>query len=150
MIFLKSKAFASELILTEAEKQAGQRRIKDDADRLYQKYRSEMKTEEAARVKCAAQEFIEEMTERPGADGMDAYLTYFDESTVSLLDYFDPDETLVFLDELTRSAERGRMTEQEFSESMKQRLEKGYILPGQMQALYTSSETAAKISMTET
>jgi transcription-repair coupling factor (superfamily II helicase) len=37
------------------------------------------------------------------------------------------------------------MTEQEFSESMKLRLEKGYILPGQMEALFTCEETAAKL-----
>lgn len=41
--------------------------------------------------------------------------------------------------------ERGHTTEQEFSESMKHRLEKGYILPGQMQALYTCEETAARL-----
>ena len=37
------------------------------------------------------------------------------------------------------------MTEREFTESMKQRLEKGYILPGQMETLYSAKETAAKL-----
>lgn len=37
------------------------------------------------------------------------------------------------------------MTEQEFSESMKHRLEKGYILPGQMEALYTCLEIAGQL-----
>ena len=105
-----------------------------------------MKTEEAARIKKAADVLAEEIEERFGVDGMDAYLTYFDHATVSLLDYFDEKDTLVFLDEASRCAERGRVTEQEFSESMKQRLEKGYILPGQMEALYTCRETVAKIA----
>ena len=35
--------------------------------------------------------------------------------------------------------------EQEFSESMRHRLEKGYILPGQMKALYSGREIMAKI-----
>lgn len=136
---------AAELILTEKEKEAGAARIREDAKRLYDKYRREMKTEEAARIKQSSEEMIEEILERSGVDGVDAYLTYFDRECVSLLDYFDEKETLIFLDEPGRCAEKGRMTEQEFSESMKQRLQKGYILPGQMEALFTCEETAAKI-----
>lgn len=138
---------ATELILTEGEKEQGLKRLQEDADRLYQKYRKEMKTEEAARIKQAAEELTEEVTERFGVDGIDAYLTYFCEETVSLLDYFSKQDTLIFLDEAGRCAERGHVTEKEFSESMKQRLEKGYILPGQMDALYSCEETAAKIQM---
>lgn len=37
------------------------------------------------------------------------------------------------------------MVQQEFSESMQHRLEKGYILPGQMEALYSGKEIFAKI-----
>ena len=136
---------AAELILTEREKDAGVQRIKEDADRLYNRYRKEMKTEEAARIKQASGEILEEILERAGVDGIDAYLTYFDQDCVSLLDYLEEEDTLIFLDEAERCAERGRMTEQEFSESMKLRLEKGYILPGQMEALFTCGETAAKI-----
>ena len=49
------------------------------------------------------------------------------------------------MDELARSIERGMVTETEFSESMKQRLEKGYILPGQMRELFSCKEILAKI-----
>ena len=137
---------AAELILTDREKDAGVQRIREDADRLYHQYRKEMKTEEAARIKQASGEILEEILERAGIDGIDAYLTYFDQSCVSLLDYFEEKNTLIFLDEAGRCTERGRMTEQEFSESMKLRLEKGYILPGQMEALFTCEETAAKFN----
>lgn len=138
---------ATELILTEEEKRSGLERIQKDADKIYRQYRKEMKTEEAARVKGAAEELAEEVTERSGVDGMDAYLTYFCRETVSLLDYFEIKDTLIFLDEAGRCAEKGRVTEQEFTESMKQRLEKGYTLPGQMEALYSCEETAARIQM---
>ena len=136
---------ATELILTGQEREEGIKRIKKDADKLYQVYRKEMKTEEAARIKQAVAEFTEEMAECGNADGIDAYLAYFEEDVVTLLDYFKQEETIVFLDEPARCAERGHVTEQEFSESMKQRLEKGYILPKQMQALSTCSETAVKL-----
>ncbi len=136
---------ASELILSAKQKAAGLKRIQADADQLYAHYRGEMKTEEAARIKQSVSELAEEITEQSGTDGLGAYLTYFERETVSLLDYVPAQETVVFLDEAARCAERGRVTEQEFSESMKQRLEKGYILPGQMQALASCSETAAKL-----
>lgn len=138
---------ATELILTEAEKDAGLDRLKKDADILWQAYRKDMKTEEAARIKQIAEEVTEEIRERAGIDGIDAYLPYFEEETVSLLDYFSREDTLVLLDEAGRCAERGHVTEQEFAESMKQRLEKGYILPGQMKALYSCKETAARLQM---
>ncbi len=138
---------AAEMLLSEAEKEKGLERILKDADKLYDRYRKEMKTEEAYRIKTAAEEITEELKERAGVDGIDAYLTYFCEKTVSLLEYFPMEDTLVFLDEPMRCVEKGHVTEKEFSESMKHRLEKGYILPGQMQALYSCEETAAKIQM---
>ena len=136
---------AAELILTEQEIEKGVKRIQTDAKKLYQTYRKEMKTEEAARIKQACEEFTEEIQELRKMGGIDAYLSYFADETVSLLDYFDVGQTLIFLDEPARCAERGRVTEQEFSESMKQRLEKGYILPKQMETLYSCEETAAKL-----
>ena len=57
-----------------------------------------------------------------------------------MLDYFGKQDTLVFLDETPRSIERGMATETEFSESMKQRLEKGYLLPGQMRNFYPQGD----------
>lgn len=76
---------------------------------------------------------------------VDAYLSYFCEERVSLLDYFNRENTVIFVDELARSIERGMVTETEFSESMKQRLEKGYILPGQMRELFSCKEILAKM-----
>lgn len=68
----------------------------------------------------------------------------FDER-VGILDYFKPSDSLIFFDELTRCAEQGKLTETEFSESMKQRLAMGYILPGQMNGLFTEKEIVAKL-----
>ena len=64
---------------------------------------------------------------------------------MGLLDYFDPADTNLFFDELSRCTERGKQTEVEFAESMKQRLEKGYILPGQMKELFGFKEVMGKI-----
>lgn len=137
---------ACELVLTEEERQAGIERILKEAEKVSAKLRKEMKTEEAYRIQSAAEQVAEEAGEFGISAGLDAYLSYFCEERVSLLDYFHEKETLIFLDETARTIERGLSTETEFSESMKQRLEKGYILPGQMKELFSCKEILAKIS----
>ena len=136
---------ACELVLTKEEREAGIARILKEAEVVSAKLRKEMKTEEAYRVKSAAEQLAEEAGELAINAGLDAYLSYFCEKRVSLLDYFDKEQTIIFLDEAARSIERGTSTETEFSESMKQRLEKGYILPGQMRELFSCAEILAKI-----
>ncbi len=137
---------ACELVLTEEERKAGVERILKEAGAVSEKLRKARKTEEAYRIKAAAEQLAEEVGELGIHAGLDAYLSYFCEERVSLLDYFDAGNTLVFLDETQRSIERGIATETEFSESMKQRLEKGYILPGQMRELFTCKEVLAKLT----
>ena len=91
-----------------------------------------------------AEEKAEEWGELSIYAGMDAYLSYFCESRKGLLDYFNPEDTFILFDELTRCVERGKQTEIEFSESMKHRLEKGYIVPGQMKELFLEKEIIGK------
>lgn len=137
---------ACELVLTEEERAAGIERIMAEAESVAKKLRGEMKTEEAYRVKSAAEQIAEEAGELGISAGLDAYLSYFCKERVSLLDYFDREDALVFLDETPRGIERGIATETEFTESMKQRLEKGYILPGQMGELFSCKEILAKLA----
>ena len=125
---------AAELVLSDEEKAGG-----------IDKLRKQMKTEEAHRVTVMADELTEEWGELSMYAGMDAFLSYFFDERVGILDYFDPSDSLIFFDELTRCAEQGKLTETEFSESMKQRLAMGYILPGQMNGLFTEKEIVAKL-----
>ena len=50
-----------------------------------------------------------------------------------------------FIDEPNRVKEQADAIELEFSESMRQRAEKGYILPGQMNVLYSGEQVAANL-----
>ena len=136
---------ACELVLSKEEKEAGIEAFLKEAEGFSAKLRKEMKTEEAHRALSMAQELAEEWGELSMTAGMDAFLSYFGGARTSLLDYFNPDETFLFFDELSRSTERGKQTELEFSESMKQRLEKGYILPGQMKELFGFREIMGKL-----
>lgn len=137
---------ACELVLSKDERQAGVDKILAEAKKVHEKFRKEMKTEEAHRALSGAEQFAEQTSEYNVSAGLDAYLSYFCEERASLLDYFDKENTIIFLDETIRTIERGVATETEFSESMKQRLEKGYILPGQMRELFSYKEILAKIT----
>ncbi len=135
---------ACELVLSEEEKEAGIKKLLAEAKKTSDKLRKEMKTEEAHRMLSTAEEKAEEWGELSIYAGMDAYLSYFVEERKGLLDYFSPEDTMLIFDELTRCIERGKQTEMEFSESMKHRLEKGYILPGQIKELFMEREIVGK------
>ena len=137
---------ACELVLSKEERRKGVDKILAEAKEVSDKLRKAMKTEEAHRALSVAEEFAEQTIEYGISAGLDAYLSYFCEESASILDYFDKENTIIFLDEPIRSIERGIVTETEFAESMKQRLEKGYILPGQMRELFSYKEVLAKIT----
>jgi len=98
---------ACELVLSEEERIEGISALLAEAEAFSGRLRKEMKTEEAHRALSYAQELAEAWGEFSETAGMDAFLSYFCKERVGLLDYFDPQETLLFFDELSRSAERG-------------------------------------------
>ena len=68
------------------------------------------------------------------------------EEAVSFLDYFDPGQTLFFLDEPARLLEKGRTVEKEFQESMANRAERGEALPEEARLLYGGDEITARLN----
>lgn len=137
---------ACELVLTKQEIAEGIDRLLKEAKQVSEKLRKEMKTEEAYRISSKAQELAEEWGELSMYAGMDAYLSYFCQERMGLLDYLEKEETLILFDEMTRSVEHGKQTEIEFSESMKHRLSMGYIFPGQMRELFSHKEVLGKLN----
>lgn len=136
---------ASEIILTEEEKDEGIARLLKDAEKYEKKLRGEFKTEEAHRVRVQADEIAEQAKYLGiGSLNLESYVNYFYDEEVSFLDYFDPKETLLILDEPARLKEKGEVTEEEFRESMEVRLTKGYILPGQTDILFSREQIMAK------
>lgn len=136
---------ACEFVFTKTVTQKGMHRLEEEKKKVYDKFRKEMKTEEAFRIKSMVDEFAEEMKESGTSSNADFFLHYFVDETNSILDFFEKENTLIYLDEPVRCVEKGRVTELEFTESMKQRLEKGYILPGQMDALFSYKEMIGKL-----
>lgn len=141
---------ASEIVLTKAQLAKGVERIRKEEKGHGKKLRDAMQAEEAYRISGIVRELTEGIEEGWKVGGLDGWLSYFSKETVSFLDYFDPDVSMIFLDEPARLREKGEAVELEFQESMVHRLEKGYLLPGQTSLLYSVKEILARAQRSNT
>lgn len=140
---------ATELILSDDELRSGIKKIQAECKQYAAKLRDEMKTEEAHRIETQVKELAEQLLElgvSRGAVNLESYVRYFYTELSTLLDCFEQDRSCIFIEEPLRVREHASAIELEFRESMMHRVEKGYILPGQMDVLYSMEETAAKIT----
>lgn len=131
---------AAEIIPDEKQLKAGIRKIEEEEKRYVKTLTEQKKTEEAARIKSIISEFKENLDVFQGSVGLESYINYFYDNTMSFYEYFDNEETIFFLDEPARLVEKGEAVENEFREGMIGRIEKGYILPGQMDVIYGYKE----------
>ena len=141
---------AMELLLSEEETAEGLRRLQKEADATEKKYINAFKTEEAARVRHSVEELRDNLTYLKNAANLDSYITYFRKETVSFLSYFPKEQTLFVMDEPTRITASAEATETEFAESMTGRLEKGYILSGQTEAILDFRKIIAEFASRRT
>lgn len=139
---------ANEIVLDTKRIESGLKSLEDEAKPIIARFRKEMKTEESANIKNMVEEIKEELTEFRGltTKGLDGFVKYFYPDAVSFLEYFEKEDTLCFLDEPIRVMEKANAVEEEFKESVINRIEKGYMLPLQMDILTGAKEIAAKIS----
>jgi transcription-repair coupling factor (superfamily II helicase) len=131
---------AAEIILSKDRMAMGLKKIEDEKKEYVAKLKESRKTEEAFRIKTIIEEFKDNLESFQGSVGLDSYIKYFFDNTVSFFDYFTRDNSIIFIDEPLRIAEKGEAVEQEFREGMIGRIEKGYILPGQSDAIYGYKE----------
>ncbi|MDY2897935.1 MAG: transcription-repair coupling factor, partial [Candidatus Limivivens sp.] len=94
----------------------------------------------------------EKLTEFQGQEslGLDGMIDYFYKETVCFSQYLAPEKTLFVLDEPNRVQQEGEAIEAEFQESMMQRLEKGYLLPGQMKLLSGTATALSRLTENHT
>ena len=141
---------ATEFVMEEERTRAGLNKIEAEAAAQEKLFRESFRTEEAHRVSLQAKELREQMLELKSKANLESYIRYFYEDTVALpelLARLAPGgmKPVFFLDEPVRLKEQADAVELEFRESMAQRAEKGYILPGQMNLLYSGDQAAAKL-----
>ena len=135
---------ATEYFFTEDEIKAGLDKIKSELNKTVEKFRKKFKTEEAHRLKTTVEEFITNMEINPFGVSIDSYVNYFSDRLTSLLEYFD--NPIFFIDEPKRVLEQLNAVNGEFKDSMANRLEKGYVLPGQTDVLWNKERITDKIN----
>jgi transcription-repair coupling factor (superfamily II helicase) len=131
---------AAEIIPDENCLATGMKKIEEEEKKYYKSLREQFKTEEAARIHQIITEFKDNLEAYTGSVALESYINYFYEQTMSFFQYFDNENTVFFLDEPGRLTEKGEAVETEFREGMIGRIEKGYILPGQMDVIYGYKE----------
>lgn len=136
---------AAELVLSKEQIAEGILQIEKEGKKQEKTFREQGKPEEAHRIKQAVGELCESLREGFDVGELDGYIKYFCKKTVSFLDYMKAagDSLAVILDEPHRLREKAETVETEFRESMMHRLEKGYLLPGQTNLLFSAKETLA-------
>ncbi len=140
---------ATEIVLSKDRIEKGLKKICKEHKEFAASLKKTFKTEEYARINKAIDALKEELIEFNAAIGIDSYINYFYDEVVSFLDYFD-ESTFIYIDEPAKVLERAEGSWVEFSESMKGRLEGGYILPGQANVLYDYNEILAKLNFRKT
>lgn len=135
---------AAEFVLTKEDIAKGFTRIEKEAEVQKKRFRDSFQTETAHRISTQMKELKEQVLEFQNLSCLEGYIRYFyEEEQLKSLIAMLPQGACAFLDEPARIREHALAVEAEFQESMSQRVEKGYILPGQMQVLYGSEETTA-------
>ena len=138
---------ASEFVLDDRRIRDGIARLEKEAVKQETYFRDSFKTEEAQRIKIQVRELKEQLLEFRERANLEGYIKYFYEDTVMLPKLLGQlGEPVFFVDEPLRVREQAEAVESEFRESMSQRAEKGYILPGQMNILYSGEEVAAGLA----
>lgn len=141
---------ASEYIVTPSEIEDGIEKIQNELEERTETLRKAFKTEEAHRLSTTVREFTERLSISRSGVFLDSFMPYFYKNTSSLLEYFPAGETVFFVDEPARVQERAETVEQEFRESMVNRIEGGYVLAGQSEVFLPTSTVLARLSSLKT
>lgn len=127
---------ATEMVLTEERMRQGIQLMDQEHQKYAASLKDNMQTEAYARINKEIARVKEELTEFHAGSGLDSYIEFFFRETVSFLEYFSDENAIMFVDEPARVSERAEGYQMEFRESMKGRLEGGYILPTQANVLF--------------
>ncbi len=122
---------ATEVVLSGVRVKEGLKKISREHKTYAAKLKKEKRFEAYERIQKEMARVKEELSELGSLIGIEAFLNYFYEETVSLMDYFPKGDTLYIVDEPNRVKERADAFATEVEMSMQSRLMGGYILPGQ-------------------
>lgn len=141
---------ASEFVFTEEVIQNGIQNIEEDMQKQVAVFEKGGFIAAADLCRQIVGELKENLKHSFGQTNVDGYIRYFYNETMSFADYFDNSESIVFIDEPARIEEKIQVVETEFSESMIGRLEKGYILPEQIESRYSFRDIVHRLNKQRT
>jgi len=143
---------ATEFVLEEDRLHKGMEKLLAEAKKQEASFRESFLTEEAHRIAVQMRDLQEQLFTFQSKVNLEGYIRYFFENVITLPEIFQQMEQesgrkslVFFLDEPAHIEEQVKAVELEFRESMGQRAKKGYILPGQMNLLYSGEEIMAKL-----
>lgn len=124
-----------ELVFTEEVINDGIFRIEEETKNLVKKFEKKGLFEQKELLEKTVESLLEKLKSQKNFHGIEGYVKYFYQDTVTLGDYLDS-ETIILLDEPVRINEKCKKVINEFEESMKGRIQKGSILPLQNEAIF--------------
>ncbi|WP_026653252.1 transcription-repair coupling factor [Butyrivibrio proteoclasticus] len=136
---------ATEIILEKSRLEEGMEKIQKECDETVKTLRAQFKTKEAHQLKTQIEELREQLFELGAYVNLESYIRYFYDDTVTLQEIFPKGKSCIFIDEPQRVIEHAVAVETEFRESMTHRAEKGYVLPTQMDLLYSTENCIARM-----
>ncbi len=134
-----------ELVYGEKELKSALAKINKEFKDVLATFEKKSKIDEATNLKEYIGEAIERLTEEKSISGVDKYINYFYDNTETLLDYL-PKDTIIYFDEPNRISEHAQRVLDEFAESIKGRIEKGYMLPSNANMVYNYQDILQKTS----
>ena len=144
---------ATEFVMNDERVRNGLKKLEREAAKRESYFRENHQPEAAHRISSQIRELKEQLLELKSQVNLEGYVRYFYEETVTLPEILtnmagvgmQGGKPAFFLDEPARLKEQAEAVEAEFRESMVQRAEKGYILPGQMELLYSGEQVSARL-----
>ena len=141
---------ATENIYSKEEIAKGLKKLKAEAEKQSDKFREVFKTEEAARVRRQIKELEENIEYMYYSVNLDSYVNSFCAKATGFFNYFSDEETIFFVVDPQYVDEHGKAAWIEYDESMASRLEKGYVLPSQVDAIFDFKKVMANLSKRRT
>jgi len=143
---------ATEFALDESALRAGMEKLTAEAKKQEAYFRDKHMPEEAHRIATQVRDMEEQLFTFRSMVNLEGYIRYFYENTLTLPELFlqaskagSAIPAVFYMDEPTHIEEHVKAIELEFRESMEQRVQKGYILPGQMDLLNSGEQIVAKL-----
>ncbi len=138
-----------ELVFDKDRLDKAKEKIKKEYENALENYEKKGLNDEYENLKKTFGSMYDELDYKNSISKAEVLMPYFFDEKISLLDYLD-DEFIVYLDDYYRVQESANFVLNEFDESVKNRLMRGYMLPTQAELVNNFGEILHKLSKYKT